>query len=188
MNGSTDERGRVGCASSAYSTATARCRYLQASTYTFDLDSDVKRRDYLIEGIRESALKRLALTTKPIDGYLDEGYADYDLGPDAAKFERLTKQETMAMRITLEHKTPIMFKGHYLAEADLEQCTGCGECVERCPFDAITIGPGHKRAVVDTDRCYGCGVCRAACEHDALALVPREGAPAGLLLPGPALA
>lgn len=266
--------------------------YLQASTYAYDLDSDLKRRAYLVEGIRdfaasrESALKNLktlnklpaplqrlgssivssrlqkghfgqpvpieecaaildlatsvvripcpcrytagnksdgyclALTTKPIDGYLEEGFAGYDLGPDTQKFERLTKQQTMAllrrteeeglmhsvwtfltpyiaticncsldagcmaMRITIEHKTPIMFKGHYLAEADLEQCTGCADCVERCPFDAITIGPHHKRAVVDAEKCYGCGVCRSACENDALRLVAREGAPTGLLVPG----
>jgi heterodisulfide reductase subunit A-like polyferredoxin len=84
----------------------------------------------------------------------------------------------MAMRITVEHETPIMFKGHYLASADLDACTGCAECVERCPFDAIAMDPGHRRAVVDTGKCYGCGVCRSACDYDALSLVPRA-APAG---------
>jgi len=88
----------------------------------------------------------------------------------------------MAMKITIEHETPIMFKGHCLAESDLDACTGCAECVERCPFDAIAIGPGHKRAAVDTERCYSCGVCRSACEYDALRLVEREGAPEGLLV------
>jgi heterodisulfide reductase subunit A-like polyferredoxin len=86
----------------------------------------------------------------------------------------------MAMRITIEHETPIMFKGHYLASADLDACVGCAEC---CPFSAIAIEPGHKRAVVDTAKCYGCGVCRSACEYDALTLVKREGSPEGLLEP-----
>jgi Pyruvate/2-oxoacid:ferredoxin oxidoreductase delta subunit len=80
----------------------------------------------------------------------------------------------MAMRLTVEHDTPNMFKGHWLANADLDSCTGCAECVERCPFRAIAIGPGTKRALVDVERCYGCGVCRSACEYDALVLVTRE--------------
>jgi ferredoxin len=166
----------------------------------------------------------LAITTKPIDRLLDEGFKDYDVGPDLAKFERLTKAQAlallrraeteglmhsvwtfvtpfigaicncsleagcMAMRITVEHETPIMFKGHGLAVADIDACTGCAECVERCPFDAITIGPGHKRAIVDVEKCYGCGVCRSACEYDALTLEPRETALAGILVAGGATA
>lgn len=80
----------------------------------------------------------------------------------------------MAMRITVEHETPIMFKGHHRAVVDLDACVGCAECVERCPFEAITIGPGHKRAIIDAERCYGCGVCRSACEYGALTLIERE--------------
>lgn len=161
----------------------------------------------------------LAITTKPIDRFLDEGFKDYEMGPDTAKFQRLTKAEAvallhraeseglmhsvwtfvtpfigaicncsleagcMAMRITVEHETPIMFKGHHLAHADFDACVGCAECVERCPFKAITIGPGQKRAIVDTDRCYGCGVCRSACEYDALTLVARSDAPTGADVP-----
>lgn len=256
--------------------------YLEASNYAFDLDSDLKRREYLLHFLKDFGEGRdyaltnldrleklpaplrdlgrsiatsrmklyhygqpvpieeceqifdlatsvvripcpcryeagtkdegycLAITTKPIDRYLDEGFRDYETGPDLAKFERLTKAEAiallhraegeglmhsvwtfvtpfigaicncsleagcMAMRITVEHETPIMFKGHGIAETDLDACVGCAECVERCPFDAITIGPGHKRAVIDLERCYGCGVCRSACEYGALSLVPRE--------------
>jgi Pyruvate/2-oxoacid:ferredoxin oxidoreductase delta subunit len=152
----------------------------------------------------------LAITTKPIDAVLDEAFADYSDGPDTSKFERLTKEQTlallrrceeqglmhsiwtfvtpfvgaicncdlasgcMAMRLTVEHATPNMLKGHWIANADLDACTGCAECVERCPFFAVAIGPGTKRALVDVERCYGCGVCRSACEYEALTLVPRE--------------
>lgn len=264
--------------------------YLQASNYAYDLQSDLKRRDYLqgfladfstsrqtvLYGLellerlpaplrdlgRAAATARmkqfhfgqpvpieeceavfdittsivripcpcryaagtkdegycLAITTKPIDELLDKGFADYDLGPDMQKFERLTKPAAMAllrraeeeglmhsvwtfvtpfigaicncsleagcmaMRITVEHETPIMHKGHYLATADLDRCVGCAECVERCPFGAIQVGPMHKRAIVDVEKCYGCGVCRSSCDEDALRLVEREGAPAGLLV------
>ncbi|HEX9094275.1 MAG TPA: 4Fe-4S dicluster domain-containing protein [Coriobacteriia bacterium] len=259
--------------------------YLEASTYAYDLDADLKRREYLLDFVKDFGANRawalenlerlerlparfqrlgkaaasrsmmpshfgqpvpieeceaildictsvvripcpcryeagtpdegycLAITTKPIDAALEEAYADYDIGPDTAKFQRLTKAETMellrrteqeglmhsvwtfvtpfvaaicncsleagcmAMRLTVEHDTPNMFKGHSIAHADMEACVGCADCVERCPFNALTIGPGHKRAIVDGERCYGCGVCRSACEHDALTLVPRETAP-----------
>jgi len=264
--------------------------YLQASTYAFDLDSDLKRRDYLLDFVKDfgrnrefaltnlARLKRLpaplrnlgrsvaasrmkpshygqpvpieeceeifdiatsivripcpcryeagvkddgyclAITTKPIDRYLDEAFADYDAGPDLAKFQTLTKPEAvallqraedeglmhsvwtfvtpfigaicncsleagcMAMRITIEHDTPIMFKGHYRAEVDVDACSGCAACVERCPFGAVAMAPGTGRAEVDREKCYGCGVCRSACAFEAISLSAREGSPDGLLV------
>lgn len=255
--------------------------YLQASTYAYDLESDLKRRGYLIDFVRdfgrnrEFALKNLgrlerlpaplrdlgraiasermkkyhfgqpvpieecevvfdiatsiirvpcpcryaagkksdgyclAITTKPIDRFLDEGFADYQTGPDTSKFERLTKAQAMellrrtederlmhsvwtfvtpfigaicncsleagcmAMRITVEHETPIMHKGHGIAQVDENACAGCTACVERCPFGALSMGADDGRALLDADRCYGCGVCRSACGYDALRLVAR---------------
>lgn len=159
----------------------------------------------------------LAVTTKPIDRYLDEAFADYDTGPDVSKFQRLTKQQAMAllrrteeeglmhsvwtfmtpfigaicncsveagcmaMALTVTHEVPNMLKGHGIAVADSEACVGCAECVPRCPFKAIVIGPGTKRAIIDDEKCFGCGVCRSACEYDALRLVDRE--PSGETVP-----
>ncbi len=155
----------------------------------------------------------LAVTTRPIDGLLDEAFAGYASGPDTAKFQRLGKEEAMAllrrsereglmhsvwtfvtpfvaaicncnlesgcmaMRITLEHRTPIMFKGHYRAHADELACTGCGACVGRCPFGALSLDARDGRVRVDAGACYGCGVCRSACPREALRLEPRAGAP-----------
>jgi ferredoxin len=258
--------------------------YLEASTYAYDLDSDLKRRQYVIDFVQGFSKNRefvltnlerleklpvrvrdlgravatrqmkpshfgqpvpieeceqifdlatsvvrvpcpcrwesgsrdegycLAITTKPIDRYLDEAYKDYEMGPDTAKFERLTKPEAlallhraeeqglmhsvwtfmtpfigaicncsleagcMAMRMTVEHETPNMFKGHHIAVADMDACVGCAACIERCPFKALTIGPGHKRVIVDAEKCYGCGVCRSACEYEALTLFERAAA------------
>jgi NAD-dependent dihydropyrimidine dehydrogenase PreA subunit len=256
--------------------------YLQAQNYAYDLDSDLKRREYLVDFLqdfgkdrqwaltnlgrleklpaplrdlgRAAASKRmqtyhygqpvpieeceaifdiatsvvripcpcryeagtkdegycLAITTKPVDAYLDEGFRDFEFGPDTARFERLTKAEAvallhraeteglmhsvwtfitpfigaicncsleagcMAMRITVEHETPIMFKGHYIAGADTEACVGCRLCVERGPFQAISIDRATRRAIVDREKCYGCGVCRSACAYGALVLSERD--------------
>jgi Pyruvate/2-oxoacid:ferredoxin oxidoreductase delta subunit len=268
--------------------------YLEASTYAFDLDSDLKRREYMIDFVRdfakhrESGLKGLALlerlpaplrdlgrsiavdrqkvkhfgqpvpieeceqifelatsvvrvpcpcrfeagtkdegyclaiTTKPIDRYLDEAYRDYETGPDLAKFERLTKVQALAllrraeeqglmhsvwtfvtpfvgaicncnlesgclaMRVTVEHEMPVMFKGHHLAVADIEACSGCRRCVQHCPFSAIAIDPANRRAVVDPLKCYGCGVCRTVCDRGALALKPRDACDGGTAVVVPA--
>ena len=256
--------------------------YLEASTYAYDLESDLRRREYMLDFVRdfgksrENALRGmeklerlpvplrelgraaftrsmqpkhfgqpvpieeceaildictsvvrvpcpcryhagtrdegycLAITTKPIDALLDEEFADYDLGPDTSKFQRLSKAETlallrrteeeglmhsvwtfvtpfvaaicncdlesgcMAMRLTVEHETPIMFKGHAVAVADAGTCTGCARCVRHCPFGAIALDRGSRRVTVETDRCYGCGVCRSVCENGALTLVQRQ--------------
>jgi len=65
-------------------------------------------------------------------------------------------------------------KSRFEAEADLETCTGCQTCVERCPFDAIEMRryPSSKRwlAHVDPGKCYGCGVCVVKCPSEALSL------------------
>ncbi len=47
-----------------------------------------------------------------------------------------------------------------------DKCTGCGECVEWCNFNAIEI-KGNK-AVNLPDKCAGCGECIAACRFDAI--------------------
>ncbi len=45
-------------------------------------------------------------------------------------------------------------------------CTGCGECVEWCNYNAIKIQ--DKKAVNDPSKCIGCGECIAACRFNAI--------------------
>lgn len=46
------------------------------------------------------------------------------------------------------------------------KCTGCGECKEKCPVDAITIENG--KSVINYENCIECGECYRACEFDAV--------------------
>ena len=78
----------------------------------------------------------------------------------------------MAMRTTLEWGHRTMWHGEYRAVVDHAGCSGCGACVERCPFSAIRLDGSHA-AEVDQDACYGCGICRSACPVDAISLVER---------------
>ncbi len=76
-------------------------------------------------------------------------------------------------------------KSRYQAYVNLDDCTGCQDCVERCQFDAIEMerSEGSKRlkAVIDAEKCFGCGVCIVGCEPEAIkmkAVRPLEHIPA----------
>ena len=53
-------------------------------------------------------------------------------------------------------------------------CSGCGDCVERCPVDALAM-EGDVVAL-NLKQCIGCGLCVSVCPTEALRLEPREGA------------
>jgi MinD superfamily P-loop ATPase len=55
------------------------------------------------------------------------------------------------------------FKGGRIAQIDLDKCTECGECRERCQFNAIS-----PEFVVDKIDCEGCGVCVHFCPVEAI--------------------
>ena len=55
------------------------------------------------------------------------------------------------------------FKGGRTAVIDPEACTECGECLQRCQFNAIS-----PEFVVDKIDCEGCGVCVHFCPVDAI--------------------
>ncbi|HID29601.1 MAG TPA: (4Fe-4S)-binding protein [Desulfobacterales bacterium] len=55
------------------------------------------------------------------------------------------------------------FMGGRTARINLEACTECGECLERCQFDAIS-----PDFVVDRIDCEGCGVCVYFCPVEAI--------------------
>jgi len=63
----------------------------------------------------------------------------------------------------------------FIASLEGEDCSGCGDCVERCQMDALTME--GDIAVLDAERCVGCGVCISVCPTGALRLELREGAP-----------
>lgn len=52
------------------------------------------------------------------------------------------------------------------AEVDTEKCTGCGDCAEVCPVEAISLKDG--KAVVDEDECIECAACEEECKNKAI--------------------
>ena len=62
-----------------------------------------------------------------------------------------------------------------LLEINRETCTGCGACVDSCPFGALKLV--DDIAVVD-DQCTACGACLDVCPVEALSLPERPAAAA----------
>jgi 4Fe-4S ferredoxin len=73
----------------------------------------------------------------------------------------------------------------FAVHINMENCTGCNNCVVACPVDALelyTAGPvttdkiynvrDGKSVVLDFkgELCAGCGVCVQACPHDIIRL------------------
>jgi ferredoxin len=52
-------------------------------------------------------------------------------------------------------------------------CIGCGTCLDRCQFAALSVP--EDVCVVDRARCVGCGLCATVCPVDALSLERVEG-------------
>jgi heterodisulfide reductase subunit A len=55
----------------------------------------------------------------------------------------------------------------YVSEVDAGKCTGCGLCVDVCPYNARVIDPIKKVAVVHPFLCDSCGACVVACPSSA---------------------
>ena len=60
------------------------------------------------------------------------------------------------------------YHSNYYSEVDPELCEACGECIEICPMEALSIDADYSS--VDLDRCIGCGVCVATCPNNAIEL------------------
>ncbi len=47
-----------------------------------------------------------------------------------------------------------------------KKCIGCGDCMKRCPGEAISLK--EEKAVIDDEKCIGCGECIIICPNSAI--------------------
>jgi ferredoxin len=75
------------------------------------------------------------------------------------------------------HGTPMLASSGYVAQVDTDLCIGCGECVEKCQFQALGVVDFYNQ--IDAARCMGCGVCVSQCQYGAISLAraPEKGEP-----------
>ena len=73
--------------------------------------------------------------------------------------------------------TMMLASSGYLARKDDQRCQNCGQCVEVCPFQALSWQ--GERVRIDEEVCLGCGICVDQCCEGALALelAPEKGQP-----------
>jgi ferredoxin len=74
------------------------------------------------------------------------------------------------------HKAP------YALVYDPARCTGCSQCVPRCPVGARHLVQQTGKIRVDREQCINCGVCRA-CPAGANALTRDPGLPCATYIP-----
>lgn len=73
----------------------------------------------------------------------------------------------------LDHPSCVV-SSNFHALIDNDNCEGCGECMEICPMDAITMNQELIIAQLDIKRCIGCGLCSNVCPFDAVTLTDKK--------------
>ena len=61
--------------------------------------------------------------------------------------------------------------GGIVTRIDANLCSGCGGCLDVCPFGAISFNAKANAAEVNPALCKGCGACAAACPSEAPVLM-----------------
>lgn len=76
-------------------------------------------------------------------------------------------------------KEPFIDIRGFKARIDINQCVGCGTCVNFCPLKRIKIidvinksGVIRKKAI--NENCIGCGNCLSHCSKGAIEIIPTE--------------
>lgn len=64
-----------------------------------------------------------------------------------------------------------MVHSEYIADTSAETCIHCGECVERCFFDARIFN--DKQIEYNPEACLGCGLCVTVCPVEATTMILR---------------
>jgi len=88
------------------------------------------------------------------------------------------RPDCLAMKATVTHGQPALYRAEYVAGVDSERCTGCRRCMHVCQFGALSYSAASRKVYPDVRRCFGCGICRSVCEAGAISLNDRSGIPA----------
>ena len=84
--------------------------------------------------------------------------------------EAITQAKASAARaMTILTKEYLQSEGK-ISEIRKDRCSGCGLCVEICPYKALELDEKEKVAVINEALCKGCGVCVSSCRANAIDL------------------
>ncbi|MCJ7704099.1 MAG: 4Fe-4S binding protein [Desulfobacterales bacterium] len=76
----------------------------------------------------------------------------------------------------VKYGAPTMVPSGYVAQINETDCVACGDCVDACPFGALSLNGVAK---LNWEKCMGCGVCVGKCPNKTVTLVrdERKGVP-----------
>jgi heterodisulfide reductase subunit A len=118
------------------------------------------------EGFFQEAHIKLGPLDFPVDGVFLCG------GARSPKNVKDTCEEAIgaAMRASIPMKRGYIEAEGIVADINLNECNGCGICVDNCPYSAIKWA-AEKQPVVIKALCKGCGLCAADCPKNAITVV-----------------
>jgi len=71
--------------------------------------------------------------------------------------------------LKLYDRSDLVARSEYVAHTDVQACTHCGDCIERCAFEARVWQ--DKLMGYDAGACYGCGLCVSVCPAEATVML-----------------
>lgn len=115
----------------------------------------------------------MLVTTQPIEAVLQEGFADYADGPDLSQFNRMSREDALALLTECEREGLMhsvwTFKTPFTAaicNCNLE--SGCLAMRMTAGHGLKLMWRGEWVALLDDDRCVNCGACVSACPFEAI--------------------
>jgi heterodisulfide reductase subunit A len=118
------------------------------------------------EGFFQEAHAKLRPVDFATDGVYMAGLAH---GPKPVE-ESIAQAQAAAARATALLAAKTVYTSAVVAYTYPLNCTGCGVCMEICPFGATSIDVETGGAQINPAQCKGCGLCVASCRSGALNL------------------
>ena len=84
--------------------------------------------------------------------------------------DTVSQASATASKIQALLSTDQLLQDPLIAFVDEGICSGCGICVEICPYEAREMDPHRGISIVHSALCQGCGACIASCPNNACEL------------------
>lgn len=84
--------------------------------------------------------------------------------------DTVSQASATASKIQALLSTDKLLQDPLIAFVDEGVCSGCGICVEICPYEAREMDPHRGISIVHGALCQGCGACIASCPNNACEL------------------
>jgi len=81
--------------------------------------------------------------------------------------ESISHALAAAGKVIALFSSDVIYQEPIVVFVDEDICSGCGVCVEACPYDSRRIDPWTNKARVIAALCQGCGACAVACPSGA---------------------